>query len=123
MTFVTAPKATELSPDQPDPYPEHPGAYPEHRWNYKVRVRGTGYLWGSAGVSKDASFPAPLLLHIHNDTFGEPITFGTQTANGHQTALGTLQAGEQFSISIQRISAVFATCNFESTVTCWLRKS
>jgi hypothetical protein len=121
--FVTAPEATDLSPNQPEAHPEHPGAYPEHRWNYKARVRGTVYLWGSAGINNDAQFPSPLLLHIRNDTFGEPITVGTETARGSQTTLGTLQAGEQFSIPIQRISAVFATCRYESTVTCWLRKS
>jgi hypothetical protein len=93
----------------------------EHRWDYKVRVRGTVYLWGSAGVQEGVTFLSPVLLHIRNDPFGEPITFGTQTAGGPQTTLGTLQAGEQFSIPIQQISGVFATCAFKSTVTCWFR--
>lgn len=80
------------------------------------------YLWGSAGVNKDVTFPSPLLLHIRNDTFGEPISFGTGKAGHPHAAIGTLQAGEQFSITIQDISAIFATCKFESTVTCWLGK-
>lgn len=96
-------------------------AYSDQRWDYKVRVRGTAYLWGSAGLGRDVTFPSPLLLHIRNDTFGEPITFGTQTAGGPLTTLGALQPGEQFSIPIQQISGVFATCAFASTVTCWLR--
>jgi hypothetical protein len=121
--FVTAPQPADIFPDQREQYREHARSHQEHRWNYKVRVRGTRYLWGSAGISKDASFPSPLLLHIRNDTFGEPITVGTQTAGGHRATLGTLLEGEQYSVQIQKVSGVFATCEFESTVTCWLSKS
>jgi hypothetical protein len=71
------------------------------RWsrpNDEVRVRGTIYLWGSAGVMKDITFSKPVLLHICNDLFGEVVTFGTQVAAGTQTTLGTLQPGECVSI-------------------------
>lgn len=121
--FVTSPQPTDVYTGQPKACRESHEVSEEHRWNYKVRVRGTVYLWGSAGVSEDISFPAPLLLHIRNDPFGEPITVGTREAHGRSKTLGTLQAGEQLSLPIQRISSVFAECEFESTVTCWLRKS
>ncbi len=98
------------------------------RWtqpSYEVRVRGTMYLWGSAGVAANIKFSKPLLLHMRNDVFGEPVTFGTQTAAqvaaGTQTRLGTLQPGEVVSIPVQDISGVFATCALESTVACMIK--
>jgi hypothetical protein len=108
--------ATSLWPVDPT------GTYQDQRWDYRVRVRGAAvYLWGSAGVAKDAAFPAPPVLHLRNDALGEPVTVSTTTAGGKPTTLGALQPGEQFSIPIQNISGVFASCAFASTVTCWLR--
>jgi hypothetical protein len=95
---------------------EWPG-FNRHR-NYKVRVRGTIYLWGSALVEQDTTFPTPPVLHIRNDQFGEEITFGTQVAAGTQTTIGNLKPGECYSIPIQEISGVFVTCELESTVHC-----
>jgi hypothetical protein len=88
--------------------------------SYQVRVRGTMYLWGSAGVTKDLSFDKPLLFHVHNDVFGEPITFGT-VASGTPTTIGSLQPGECISIPLQNISGVFATCGLESNVACLIK--
>jgi hypothetical protein len=84
-----------------------------HRLEYKVRVRGTAApgmcLWGSAGITGNASFTSPPILHIRNDKHGEVLSFGTQ-AQGTQTPIGTLQPGECFSIQLQEISGVFAYC-------------
>jgi hypothetical protein len=91
--------------------------------SYVVRVRGTMYLWGSAGVAVNATFPAPLLLHVRNNVFGEVVTIGTQVAGGAQTALATLQPGECFSIPVQNISGVYATCALESNVDCLIHTS
>jgi hypothetical protein len=89
---------------------------------YNVRVRDkTIYLWGSAGI-KDMPFSKPLLLHIRNDLFGEPVTVSTQ-ASGTRTTVGTLQPGECVSIPIQDMSGVFATCKGESTVSCRIKES
>jgi hypothetical protein len=101
------------------------------RPSYKVRVRETPiYLWGSAGVTENLTFTKPLILHIHNDVFGEPITFGTQVASGTQTPYGSLQPGECVSIPLQDISGVFAACPstpstlvLESTVSCLIKES
>jgi hypothetical protein len=85
----------------------------EYDWSrpsYKVRVRGTVYLWGSATLNENISFQKPLLLHLRNDLFGEPVTFGTQVATGAQTTVGTLQPGQCVSIPVQGISGVFALC-------------
>jgi hypothetical protein len=90
-------------------------------WSYTIRVRGTKYLWGSAGITSNLTFDKPLVLHIHNDVFGESITFGTEDATGTQTTIGTLDTGEAVSIPLQTIRGVFATCTLESTVHCVLR--
>jgi hypothetical protein len=93
--------------------------------SYEVKVRGKTTnpkdvmtLWGSAGIQTNLVFEKPLLLHIHNDLFGDPITFGTQKASGTQETIGTLKPGESVSIPLNSISAVFATCEQESTVCC-----
>lgn len=87
---------------------------------YDVRIRGGAktYLWGSEGITANITFPIPLLLHIRNDPFGEIITFGTETASGTETILGTLRPGQCVSISIQDISGVFAKCAIETTAKC-----
>jgi hypothetical protein len=89
--------------------------------SYQVRVRGTMFLWGSAGVTIDLVFDKPLLLHLRNDAFGEVIAFGTQVASGTQTTIGTLQPGECICVPLQNISGVFATCALESTVACLIK--
>ncbi len=94
------------------------------RWtqpSYEVRVRGTMYLWGSAGIAENITFDRPLILHLRNDVFGEAVTLGTQTASGAKTNIGTLQPGECVSIPLQKISGVFATCLQESNVACLIK--
>jgi hypothetical protein len=98
------------------------------QFRYKVRVRPSApfqCLWGSAGLLQDITFPNPPILHIRNDLFGEPVTFGTQAVSGSgqptQTPLGTLQPGECVSISLQGYSGVYATCKVESTVYCLIK--
>src|SRR5207253_1201676 len=104
-----------------------PSAYVNVDWSqplYSIRVRNTSiFLWGSAGLTDNVTFDKPLLLHIRNDTFGEPITLGTQIAAGPQKMIGTLQPGECVSIPMQTISGVFATCLLESNVECLIKHS
>lgn len=88
--------------------------------SYEVKIRGTMHLWGSAGITKDIVFDKPLVLHIHNDLFGEVISLGTQKA-GIQEALGTLQPGECVSIPLNNISGVFASCEKDSVVCCLIK--
>lgn len=89
--------------------------------SYEVRVRGTVYLWGSAGVTANVSFAKPLVLHIRNDVFGTKIGLGTEVASGTKNAYGTLEPGECLSIPMQDISGVYATCDLESNVACLIR--
>jgi len=79
------------------------------------------HLWGSAGITKDLAFVTPLLLHIHNDLFGDVITIGTEAASGAKETIGTLQPGECVSIPLQNMSGVFASCATKSTVCCFLK--
>jgi hypothetical protein len=79
------------------------------------------YLWGSSGIRKNITFTKPVLLHVHNDVFGEQIEVGTRQADGAEDVLGTLQPGEAISIPMQDLSGVTATCNLESTVWCLIR--
>ena len=102
-------------------------------FHYKVRVRPTTppapaqCIWGSAGLTRDINFSTQLILHISNDPFGEPVTFGTQVVSSPpsspptQTTLGTLQPGECVSIPLQGYSGVFATCAVETTVYCFIK--
>jgi len=87
-------------------------------YRYKVKVRGTMFLWGSAGMSANLTFPSPLVLHIRNDEHGEPVTVGTKTIEGTTNTLGSLQAGESVSVAIQNIVGVFANCLLDSNVCC-----
>jgi len=79
------------------------------------------HVWGSAGITKDISFDKPLLLHIHNELFGEVITLGTQKASGAKETIGTLQPGEFVSVPLNDLSGVFASCEQESTVCCLIK--
>jgi hypothetical protein len=95
-----------------------------HEWGYSVKVRTQPqYLWGSKGLAQDVLFPTPLLLHIANDAFGDPVTIRTETAAGAKTKIGTIEPGEHVSIPVQQISGVVATCVHQSTVACVVRKS
>jgi hypothetical protein len=89
--------------------------------SYEVRVREKVYLWGSAGITENMTFARPLLLHVHNDDFGEAITIGTRVASGTETSFGTLEPSQCLSIPVQNISGVFATCALETTVRCLIK--
>jgi hypothetical protein len=91
--------------------------------SYEVRVRGTMYLLGSAGITENITFDKPLLLHVRNDVLGDAVTLGTQVAAGATTTMGTLEPGQCVSIPVQSISGVFATCATESVVACLIRNS
>jgi hypothetical protein len=90
---------------------------------YEIRVRGTMYLWGSAGIQKDLSFSKPLILHVRNEIHGEAVSLELRTAKGGATPLGSLGAGEVVSLQIQSISGVAATCAAETTISCVIDRS
>ncbi len=92
---------------------------------WRVRVRGSTadpmYLWGSRGLVRNITFSRPVLLHVHNDAFGEQVTVGTRQVDGSEDVIGTLQPGEAVSIPMHELSGVFATCELESCVWCLIK--
>ncbi|HTV91512.1 MAG TPA: hypothetical protein VMG98_02220 [Verrucomicrobiae bacterium] len=94
-----------------------------HGLDYRVRVRNGAniFLWGSAGLVVDITFPKPLFFHIRNDLFGDALTIATQTAGGSTTNYGTLARGECCTIPVHAISGVFASCPTDTMVTCHIR--
>ncbi len=86
--------------------------------HYSLRVRGSAFLWGSAGIANDLSFDKPLILHVRNDPTGEPIAIETVAASGARHKIGTLGPGESVSLPIQKIAGVAASCKGETMVGC-----
>lgn len=103
--------------------PEIPAFDRRTHASYEVRVRGTMYLWGSAGITQNPAFDKPLVLHIRNNVFGEVLTVGTAVSGVTNPPFGQLQPGESFSIPIQNISGVFATCALETNVDCLIQSA
>ncbi len=84
-------------------------------YSYSVKVRNDAYLWGSAGVTADLT--EPLLLVVHNDLLGDPVTLSSKNAVG-ETKLGALQPGECWTIPLLNLRGVRAMCETDSTLTC-----
>ncbi len=85
--------------------------------SYDVKVRGTMYLWGSAGITVNLGWP--LLLVVRNDVVGDPITIGTETTTtDSRKTFGTLQPGESYTLPLLNLRGVFAKCDTDSNVTC-----
>jgi hypothetical protein len=97
----------------------HDEWYEWARSTYSRRIRAGKdiYLWGSAGL-EDIKFPTSLILHIRNELFGTPITFGSKTKSGPKKVIGILHPGECVSIPINDVSGIYATCKDESIVNC-----
>ncbi len=90
--------------------------------SYTARVRGTTYLWGSAGLTVNLHFDDTVILHLRNDPVGEKVSIATRVAGGVTTPVGTLEPGEILSLQIQDISGVEATCTLETGVACVVQR-
>lgn len=84
-------------------------------YSYSVKVRAKVYLWGSDGVTADLT--SPLVLVIHNDLWGEPLSLGSDAGAG-VTSLGTLKPGECWTVPLLGLRGVHATCDTDSAVSC-----
>ena len=84
-------------------------------YTYSVKVRTKTFLWGSSGVAADLSIP--LMLVIHNDLWGDPVSLGSEGGAG-QSNLGTLQPGECWTVPLFGLRGVHASCDADSTLMC-----
>lgn len=85
-------------------------------FQYAVRVREKVYIWGSADFS--AALAETLLLHINNDRLGDQVTVASESALGAPTQLGTLRPGECWTLSLNGLRGVTATCASDTTLAC-----
>jgi hypothetical protein len=92
---------------------------------YKVRVRGQTYLWGSASTTEKLA--AQVALTIHVDKFGEQIDLYKTAADdpppqpGEKDALfSTLQPGGCLTVALNGLTGIFAFCALSTNVKCTL---
>jgi len=90
---------------------------------YEHRVRDTTYLWGSPHLTRSIHFASPPLLHIRNHVFGENAEIGLISRPGHDETLGTLEPGQVLSLPLDNLTAVYATCPTETTITCAIERA
>jgi hypothetical protein len=85
-------------------------------YSYEVKIRDRVWLWGSAGIKVNLDWPA--LLTIRNNLFGEAVQIGTQKAGVDAQKIGSLQPGECYTIPLDGLSGVFASCPTDTSVAC-----
>lgn len=84
-------------------------------YQYPVRVRGKVYVWGSADLN--ASLPLQLVLVINNNGFGDVARIASESPAG-TVPIGTLQPGECWTLPLQGLHRVTATCDTDTTLMC-----
>lgn len=85
-------------------------------YKYVVNVREKTYVWGSDTINTDLSWP--LLLVINNDPIGDPVSLGSETADGGSADYGTLQPGQCWTIPLHGFRAVYAVCDTDTNLAC-----
>ena len=91
--------------------------------SYRVKIRRSTtvpltYMWGGDGIQ--ANSRVALVLSFRVEEEGEPIEFGIRKIGGGNpnSVLGSLQPGETFSLHLDGIAGVFASCEFDAYVAC-----
>ena len=82
-----------------------------------ARHRSPTFLWGSSQISEQ-TFDKPLILHIHNDTFGDNYHIRHPNVLETKHKIGTLKPGSASPLPVQTIWASTQHVAFRSTVTC-----
>lgn len=85
-------------------------------FQYIVRVRDKTYVWGSndLGVSLSSS----VLLVINNDAFGETVEIASEDLTGASKSLGTLLPGQCWTLELNGLRGVTASCDTDTTLAC-----
>ncbi len=87
-------------------------------YSYIVKIRGKVYVWGSSGLKINLKYP--LLLTINNDLVGDIVTLSSEKTTGSPAVLGTLGPGECWTLPLDGLRGVFATCTTDTTLACLL---
>jgi hypothetical protein len=94
------------------------------RYRVKVKRQIPTSLWGGDGIGLNAShmINVPVLLNVRVDDIGEQITLRFKVAgtSGGPQDYGTLQPGETFTVPLQGLTSVFAECDFDTFVDCYI---
>jgi len=85
-------------------------------FQYIVRVRGKAYAWGSDDLEQAMSLP--LVLVVNNDAFGDAVQVASERPNSAPTVLGTLHAGECWTLELTGLRGVTVTCETDTTLAC-----
>lgn len=90
-------------------------------FQYVVRVRDKVYIWGGADLSM--SLAAPLILVINNDRLGDQVALASEANQGAPTPLGTLRPGECWTLPLNGLRGVTASCASDTTLVCAILNS
>lgn len=90
-------------------------------FTYRVKVKTRSlqphtFLWGGEQIVRP--FSKGLYLIIRVDETGEDIILNARDGNGGLHSLGTLKAGELYSVSLNDFTGVAAESNFDTYVNC-----
>jgi len=87
----------------------------------KVKRNEVTYLWGGPNIRTDVVryLTVPLLFTMRVDDLGEEIEFGYQEVlPGQQDSFGRLRPGESYTVSLERLTAIWAKAEHDSNVDC-----
>ena len=85
--------------------------------SYKVKVRkGRANLWGNPQITK--VFDTDLILFFRVDENGDGIQFGYKKKDDPEVSCGTLEPGESFAITLEKVLVVYADCAGDTFLDC-----
>lgn len=93
------------------------------QFRVKVRRNEVTYLWGGPDIREDVQrvLVVPVLMTIRVDDLGEVIEFGyKQTQPSQEDSFGSLHPGESYTVSLDKLTAVWARSTHDTYVACQL---
>jgi hypothetical protein len=94
-----------------------------HTFRVKIRRNETTYIWGGPDIRTDVQrhLTVPVLLTIRVDDVGEVIEIGYKEMEpGQEDTFGKLHAGESYTVSLEKLTAVWARSTHDAYVDCYL---
>ncbi len=93
------------------------------RFRIKIRRNEVTYLWGGADIKANSQriLAVQVLLTIRVDDLGEVIEIGYKQAQPPQEdSFGKLHPGESYTVSLDKLTAIWAKATHDSYVDCQL---